>query len=155
MLICNGFVKRSIPHALVLCVLLLAGVIAGCGGSTPTSPTSTESTTPAEATITEDFNAVLPVGGARFYSFTVAVYGTVNVTLASVGGSFVPSTVMLHIGLGQPEGTDCTVTTTITTAAGSTPQLTNTFQPGVYCVRVTDLGNLFAPATFSVVIAHS
>ena len=70
-------------------------------------------------------------GGFKFYSFTVAENGTVNVTLTSVGGTFVPSTVMLGLGLGAPAGTDCTTGSTTNMAAGSTAQVTTTEAPGV------------------------
>lgn len=135
-----------------LCVLLAAG----CSDDTPTSPTETTTTTQTAAspTVTEQFDGVVPVGGSKFYSFTTSTYGTVNVTLTAVGGSFVPSTVMLGVGVGQPSGTDCVTTTSVNTAAGSTVQVTGNFDPAVYCAKVSDIGNLYAPASFSVSIAY-
>jgi hypothetical protein len=95
------------------------------------------------------------VGGSRFYSFTVTQNGTVNISLTAVAGDFVPPTVTLGLGIGQPSATDCTTTTTVNvTAQTAQPQLTNTYAPAVYCAKVTDVGNLFAPAAFTVVIAH-
>lgn len=79
----------------------------------------------------------------------------VNVTLNGVSGAGVPATVQLGLGIGTPAGVDCTVTTSVTAAAGTAPQLTGTFGPGLFCVRVYDVGNLFAPASFSATIAHS
>jgi hypothetical protein len=139
-----------------LFVLALTALGAGCGGgSTPTSPsTTTPTTTVADPTTTEGFEGILPVGGFRFYSFTIVANGTVNVTLTGISGPLVPSTVQVGLGLGQPSATDCTTTTSLTTAAGSTPQITGTYAPGVYCVRVADVGNLFGPASFNVGIAH-
>ena len=140
-------------------LILLSSIVlvSGCGSSTPTSPTTTTTTTTttvADPTTTDGFIGVLPVGGFQFYSFTVAANGTVNVTLTGISGALVPSTVQVGLGLGQPSGTDCTTTTSLTTAAGSTPQITGTYAPGVYCVRVADVGNLFAPANFNIGIAH-
>lgn len=66
----------------------------------------------------------------------------------------VPTTVMVGLGLGVPSGTDCSTTSSINTAAGTTAQLTATYEAGVYCARVYDIGNLFAPASFDVTIAH-
>ena len=140
-------------HLVSLCVLLAAG----CGKDTPTSPTTTTTTTTQTAaapTMTQEFDGVVPVGGSSFYSFTTTTYGTVNVTLTAVGGSFVPPTVMLAVGIGQPAGTDCVTTTSVNTAAGTTAQVTGTYDPAVYCAKVTDIGNLFAPASFSVSIAY-
>lgn len=137
-----------------LFLLGLALLVAGCGNndSTPTSPTTT--TPVAAPTVTDTFSGTLPVGGFRFYSFTVTENGTVNLTLTSVSGAFVPSTVMLGLGIGTPSGVDCATTATVTAAAGSAPQLTGTFSPGLYCARMYDVGNLFGPATFSMDIAH-
>ena len=138
------------------CLVCLCVVLAvGCSDNTPTSPTETSTTqTAASPTITEQFDGVVSVGGSKFYSFTTSTYGTVNVTLTTVGGTYVPSTVMLGVGLGQPSGTDCVTTTSVNTAAGSAVQLTGNFDAAVYCAKVSDIGNLFAPASFSVSIAY-
>jgi hypothetical protein len=138
----------------IVAALLLAP---GCSddGTTPTSPTSTTTTTTiAEASNTELFEDTVGVGGSAFYSFTVQQQGTVNLTLTSVSGVFVPATVMMGIGLGVPGGTDCATTTTTNTASGSTPQVTGTYDAGIYCAKIWDLGNLYAPARFSLAIAH-
>jgi hypothetical protein len=131
--------------------------VSACGDDTPTSPTDTSTTTTttvASPTTTELFAGRVPVGGSTFYSFSVVENGTVNVTLADVGGFNVPSTVWLGLGIGTPAGEDCTAATTINTAAGSAVHLTGTYAPGVYCVRVWDIGNLVAVAAFNVTIAH-
>jgi hypothetical protein len=94
------------------------------------------------------------VSGAAFYSFTVTQYGTVNVSLTSVSGQFVPSTVTIGLGLGTPDGEGCSTTTSISTPSGTGPQLTGAYNPGVYCVRVSDVGNLFSAARFSLTIAY-
>jgi len=139
---------------------LLAIVVwcAACGDDSPTSPsstsTSTNTQTAASPATTEEFDSTVPVGGSKFYSFTTTTYGTIQITLTSVSGSFVPSTVMLGVGLGQPSGTDCVTTTSINTAAGTTPQVTGVYDAGVYCAKITDIGNLYAPASFTATIAY-
>lgn len=122
--------------------------------TSPTTTTTTTSTTVATPTTTELFSGRVPVGGAAFYSFNVVQNGTVNVNLVDVGGSNVPSTVWLGLGIGTPSGEDCTTTSTVNTAAGTAIQLTGTYAPGTYCVRVWDIGNLLAVAAFNVTIAH-
>jgi hypothetical protein len=63
--------------------------------------------------------------------------------------------VQLGLGVGQPSGLDCAVTTTVTAGiTAAAPQTTGTFGPGLFCVRVFDVGNLFAPANFNITIAH-
>jgi hypothetical protein len=138
-------------------VLALAALTAACGSDTPTSPSTTSSSTPtvAAASVSETWNSTVAVGGSRFYSFTVPENGTVNVTLAAVAGDYVPPTVTLGLGIGQPSGTECTTSTTANVSTQTAaPQMTGTYAPAVYCVKVFDVGNLYAPASFTVVVAH-
>src|SRR6185369_11665051 len=120
----------------------------------PSTSSTTTTTTPAAPTVSESFTGTLPVAGFRFYSFNIAVNGTVNVTLNSVSGAGVPSTVQLGLGIGQPSGLDCSATVNATAGVlTAKPQATGTFGPGSFCVRVYDIGNLFAPANFNITIA--
>jgi hypothetical protein len=122
---------------------------------TPTSPTTAETpTTVVDPTTTEEFLGTLTVGGGAFYSFTVEQNGTVRVTLVSVSGANVPASVWLGLGLGTPAGEECSTTTSLNTQAGSSAQISGTYAPGIYCARVYDIGNLIAPARFSVTIEH-
>jgi hypothetical protein len=134
----------------------VASVVTACGSDseTPSSPSTTTPTTVASPTVSEDFIGTVGVGGSAFYSFTVEQNGTVNVTLTSVSGSGVPGTAWLGLGIGVPSGEECPATSTVNTPPGATAQLTGTYAPGIYCARVADIGNLFAPARFEVVIAH-
>lgn len=135
-----------------------AGVAAACGDDTPTSPTTTTSTTTtqvaAAASISEAFVGSVPVSGARFYAFEVGTYGTVNVTLDRVGGGGVPSSVWVGLGLGVPEGIDCSTTTSLNTQSGAGPHISATLAAGTYCARIYDVGNLAAVAPFAITIAH-
>jgi hypothetical protein len=63
-------------------------------------------------------------------------------------------TVMLGLGIGTPSGTACSTSTSVNTPSGTTPQVTGTYAAGLYCANVADIGNLFAPATVDVTIAH-
>ena len=142
--------KSSGRIAALAAVASLALLACACGKN---NSTTTPTRTPADPTITERYVATIGVGGAGFYSFSVNKYGTVNVTLTAVSG-FDDPTVAIGLGLGIPSGFGCSATQTTTTAAGSTPQLTNTYEIGVYCLRVYDAGNLNGPLTFDVTIAH-
>ncbi|MEZ5420358.1 MAG: hypothetical protein R2708_23875 [Vicinamibacterales bacterium] len=136
-------------------LLPLLALVAGCNkAETPTSATTPTTTTIADPTTSEVFTGAVPVGGASFFSFTVAENGTVDVTLTEVGGPSVPATVWMGLGLGTPSGEDCATTTAVNIQAAATPQLTGTYTPGIYCARVFDIGNLVAPAAFAVTIAH-
>lgn len=143
-----------IRSACICSLVLTLLTTSGCSGNTPTSPTTTTTTTVTAATpvYSEDFNGTIPVGGSAFYSFTVTQYGTVNVYLTGVAGQYVPSTVTLGLALGKPDGEDCTPTTSISTQSGAGPQITGVYDAGVYCVKVSDVGNLFSAANFAVTI---
>lgn len=140
--------------------LVLASALAGagCNNDNPTSPTTTDTTTPtataASPSFSEDFVATVPVSGSVFYSFSVTQYGTVNAMLTDVAGAYVPSTVTLGFGLGVPSGETCALTSSITTARSQSPQLSATYEPGVYCVMISDVGNLFSPASVAVTVAY-
>src|ERR1051325_3854801 len=96
----NG--NDNLTRPLCAAVFALALLGTACGGKA----TARSATTPpvAEPTVTEVFNGTLPLGGAKFYSFTVGVNGTVNVTLLNVGGANVAPDVTLNLGLGKPAG---------------------------------------------------
>ena len=145
-----GLMKGHLPIAVGLAL-----VVCACGNSTTapssSSTTTTTSTTPA---VTESWTGTVPVGGAAFYSFSISQSGTVQLTLQSVSGQDVPPTVTLGLGIGTPDGTSCVTTGTTNAQAGSTPQVTATDDPGLYCARVSDVGNLSAPATVTVVVGH-
>jgi len=103
--------------------------------------------------MTETFAGTLAPRSASFYTFTITQAGTVSVTLTSLSGS---STVAVALGIGTPNGTSsCTTTSSNPTAiAGTTAQISVTEPPGLYCVQIADVGNLTAPATFSITILH-
>lgn len=145
--------------AIVAC--LCSGLLtsAGCSDSAaPTSPTDTSTTAAevaAEPTISERFTGTLGAGGSAFYSFDVTTYGTVSVTLQNVGGvTGVPESVWVGLGIGVPEGTDCSTTMSVNTQAGAGPHLSSELEAGTYCARIYDVGNLAAPTPFSALIVH-
>jgi hypothetical protein len=143
------------PSRRAAVVLMLVTIAAGgCSKNNPSTSTTTPTPTPVAPTTTNEFDSTVPVGGSAFYSFSITQYGTVNITLTSVSGTDVPPTVMLGLGLGQPSGTTCSTTSTTNAAAGATAQLTGSYDVGVYCAKVSDIGNLFAPANFTMSIAH-
>jgi hypothetical protein len=111
-------------------------------------------TTVAAPAYSEEWVDTVQVGGERFYSFTVTQYGTVNITLNSVSGQYVPSTVTLGLGIGTPTAETCSTTTAISTSSGAGPQITGAYNPGVYCVKVNDVGNLFSAANVDITIAY-
>lgn len=143
-------ISRVVP------VLVCAGMLslAACGKDGSTSTTTSPTPVAAEATVTEDFNASVTVGGGVFYSFNIASYGNVAVTLKSVTGPDLPETVLVSVGVGRPSGTGCTTSTAVSVGPGDSPQLTGVWGPGIYCVRIYDGGALTGTVNVSASVAH-
>jgi hypothetical protein len=148
---------RRVAALLACTIVALALPLNGCGdNTTPTSPTDTTPTeTAVDPTTSLTFTGTLSVNSAAFYSFDVTQYGTVNLTLQNVGGvSGVPESVWVGLGIGVPDGTDCSTTTSTNTQAGSGPHVSSVLSAGTYCARIYDVGNLASPTPFNVLIAH-
>jgi len=138
---------------------LMAVLLVACSNDqSVTAPADPGETTSAEETVaspttTEAFSGTLEVASAASFAFVVLENGTVNVTLVEVGGTLVPPTIMLGLGIGTPSGRGCSSSPTMV-QAGAEPQVSVTLAPGRYCVGLSDVGNLLAPATFFITIAH-
>lgn len=123
---------------------------AACDGTSTTSP----SIVAVDPTVSESFSSTVPVGGSVFYSFSIAQYGNVAVTLASISGNDLPESPSLQLGIGQPAGTGCSTLSTVSATPADTAQVSGTYGPGVFCVHVADSGALVAPASFTATVAH-
>ena len=152
-------VRPLAPLLTLACLGVSSLILAGCGdSSSPTSPSTTDTTTTttaADPTVAEHFTGTIGPNGSRFYSFEVAAYGTVNLTLQNVGGvTGVPDSVWVGLGVGVPDGTDCSTTTSSNVQAGGGPHVSTSLTAGTYCARVFDIGNLAAATPFAVLIDH-
>ena len=141
--------KTATTAVFFLCVIGVLTVACGSDNnpSTPTTPVLPSS---------EVFTGTLAVKGSSFYSFTLAASGNVSITLASL----VPKapgpavSAVMGLGVGTPDGTDCAITNSVTTAPGLSAQLVNSLTPATYCTKIYDLGELTAPVDFAVRIIH-
>jgi hypothetical protein len=137
--------------------MALATAASACGGSnnpTAAQPTVTVTATPQA----ELFEGTLAVGGAAFFSFTVQATGDADAMMASVTTSPAPGMstgVALGMAIGSPLGTDCTVIKAVVAAAALQSPLVSNLTPGIYCIRVYDVGTLSAPVNFAVRIVHT
>ena len=149
-MICEEFTRS---RAFAVSLLIVSALGAACGkNATTTSPTTT---TPDS--VTETFKGTLPVGGSAFYSFSTATAGTVTATLTDIEGDGVPPSIEVNLGIGTLSAFNCSATSSEVQMSGTAqvPALVSSSeQPGVYCVIISDIGNLFAPATFTVTIDH-
>lgn len=141
-------------RTLALASLLLAGTACG-GSSSPAATTEPSVIITPQATL---FEGTLDPGGSAFYSYNVQQTGNTSVMLASVSTSTAPSatsTVVLGMAFGTPLGTDCSITNPLTASASLTSPMVTSQTPGIYCVRVYDVGNLRSKVNFAVRIVHT
>lgn len=123
---------------------LTAVVAAACTqAATPTSASSSAAT----FTFTSSFTAK----GSASRSFEQLATGAVGLTLTAASPD-----VRLGIGLGipRPDGSGCNLTQAVEAGVGGAPQLTVTAEPGVWCVRVYDLGLVPERVTFALDVSH-
>jgi hypothetical protein len=133
-------------------ICVVAGLLTtACDNSGSTN--STTSPTVAPASIVEPpFTGTLQVGGTNTHTFTVSQLGSLTATLTAVGP---PATVFVGFAVGTSSGGVCSPAATINTQASATPQLSGTASiTGTWCVQVYDIGNLSAPVTYSITVAH-
>ena len=133
--------------------LVAALLGSGCSGNNTTAPATTTTTT-TTSPATEIFTSIVSPQGTATHSFSAATAGTISVTLTTAGP---PPTIVMGLGLGvpNPATSGCSLTTSVNTAAGSTPQITRAADAGMYCIAILDLGH--APPTgvsFSITIVH-
>jgi hypothetical protein len=116
------------------------------------SPTTASPTTAPASIVEPPFTGTLQVSGTNTHTFTVSQLGALTATLTAVGP---PATVFVGFAVGTVSGGVCSPAATINTQASATPQLSGTASiTGTWCVQVYDIGNLVAPVTYSITVAH-
>jgi hypothetical protein len=137
--------KPALALRTTLAALVLASSItmAGCDEDPPTTPT------PDPTTTTVVFSSNLAMGGASARSFDVTRAGIVSVTMTMVGNS---TTLKAGLGVGIPlaDGSNCVLSRSVETVAGTTAQLELSVDIGKYCVQIYDPGTLTSVVPFSI-----
>ncbi len=135
----RGWARPGLRSAAVAAALALAA----CGGSSlPTLATPTT---------TDTFTGTLAAKGVDAHSFSMAKAGTLVVTLTTLSPQ---SSITVGLGLGQPSGTTCSITSTDETAkVGSAEQVT--LDAGTYCVAIYDIGNVQGSDTYTLTVLHT
>lgn len=124
---------------------LVAFVAAGCSdAATPTTPTATGATT-------FTFSSTFTTKGSASRSFEQLTTGAVSLTLSAASPD-----VRLGIGLGipRPDGSGCNLTRASEVGVSAAPQIALTAEPGVWCVKVYDLGLVPERVTFALDVSH-
>jgi hypothetical protein len=99
------------------------------------------------------FTGTLQPQATDTYTFTVSQSGYVQVTLVGLGA---PPATAVGLGIGTPSTTGvCSVTYSVNATAGPAAQLIGTGIAGSLCVTIHDLGNLTAPAVYTITVASS
>ena len=128
--------------------VVLAGalVTGGCGDpEVPTLPT------PAVPTITDTFSDTLLVLGSNTHTFSVDGTGGVKVRLTSVEPSAV-----VRIGIGFPSLGSCSVIDQALATPSPDVLLSGTAMiRGLFCVSISDVGNLVEPVAYTINVLHS
>lgn len=128
--------------------LALGVVCLACSNNSPTPTAPTQPTGP----VTDTFASAFTVNGSASRTFRASQAGTVTITLDSVGP---PPTVLVGLGVGVPfvNSVPCQLTSSLTDA-GPGAQISMHADPGSYCVKIFDVGNLVETVNFSMSITH-
>jgi len=134
------------------CILVFAGLLfsISCSDTANTTPIPRPDTPPATLV---SFNGTLHPQGADTYLFTVRQTGYVQATLLGLDA---PASTTVGIGIGTP-GTNglCAISYAVNTGPGTQAQLIGTGLAGSLCLPIRDIGNLTAPAVYTITVASS
>src|SRR5688572_2901105 len=126
-------------------LVFVCNLAAGCGeDAPPTTPTP-----PAQ--VNETFQGTINLFGADTHLFTTQVTGQATATIDSLAPD---SSARVTFMFGTWNGTYCTVTFVTDDATTSTQFAGNASGPGAFCVRISDIGKLTAPTTYSITVSH-
>lgn len=132
-------------------VLGLAVATTGCWDQNPTKPSSGAINVPV---LSESFNGTLPLGGAKFYSFSTSYDGSIGANLITLKEDGNDSSALVSVTIGAPVGITCSTQYGQTITAGTSAVVSADLAAGVYCVQISDPGNLVSPGVFSITITH-
>jgi hypothetical protein len=128
--------------------VLVGLLLAGCGNNDATPTTPTTGTGPT----TETFSSNLTVQGSAWRLVTASQAGTLSARLTTASQ---PSTVVgFGIGIQNGTTTGCLLNSEVRVTAGSTPQVDAPVDPGVYCIKISDVGTLTSPMGFTITIVR-
>lgn len=131
-----------------LCAVVVALLVAGCGDDNATPTTPSTSTGPA----TETFSSRLTVQGSAWRLVTASQAGTLSAKLTTASQ---PSTIVgFGIGIQNGSTTGCLLHSQVRVTAGASPQVDARVDPGVYCIKIFDVGTLTDSMGFTITIVR-
>jgi hypothetical protein len=131
------------PHLWLVWVVALTALGCSENAETPTSPSS------SPATFT--FSTTVGSKGWAARSFTTGEAGEIAVTLESVTP---PIRVGFGVGIPRADGGGCNLTTSMESTGEDAAQLAVGAEPGTYCVKVFDIGDVPEHVRFSATVTH-
>jgi hypothetical protein len=136
---------RKVAVCLPVVVAVLA--LSACGDDPFETPTNPNPAVP----VTETFNGVVTLRGARTHTFSSSASGTVTATLKFL----VPDNqVQMGFALGTWNGATCQLVIAKTDAVESTVITGAVSALGSLCVYIHDVGNLVQPAEYEIEVVH-
>lgn len=134
--------RRLIPAF----IFILACVAApGCGDD---APTAAPIDPPVE--VTETFTGTVTILGASMHIFTTERPGEAQVQIESLSPD---SAAVVSLIFGTWNGNNCQVVL-IKDDATTNSSLLGNASVGSFCVRVSDIGNLTEPTTYTIKVTH-
>jgi hypothetical protein len=95
------------------------------------------------------FSSTVGPRGSATHQLAVFFNGATTLTLASAGAA-----VTVGVSYGAWDGQTCRFFATLNAAASANPLLSTAVDPGNYCIRVFDVGQLTAPILFTLDTVH-
>ena len=118
---------------------------AGCGDD----PVPTNPDPPAQ--ISETFIGTINLLGADMHTFTTQQTGQATATIDSLAPD---SNARVTFMFGTWNGSYCSVEFVTDEATTGTRFVGNASGPGAFCVRISDIGKLTGPTTYSITVSH-
>jgi hypothetical protein len=148
-----GFVRmrRQIRRGSAVAALLFGLAVIGACDDAGTITDLPRPTTPPAKVVS--FSGTLQPNATDSYTFTVTQEGYVEATLVGLSAA-AGTAVSFGIGTATAAST-CAVIQSVTTVAGTAAQVIGTGLPGTLCVTISDVGNLTAPALYTITVASS
>lgn len=126
-------------------LVFVCSLAAGCADDTPLP------TPDPPAQINETFQGTINLLGADTHLFTTTQTGQ---AIAIIDSLTPDSAARVTFMFGTWNGSYCTVTFVTDDATTGTRFAGNASGPGAFCVRISDIGKLTGPATYSITVSH-
>ena len=106
------------------------------------STAPTNDPTPANIDV---FSSTVGAQGSAVHQIPIHYNGMTSLTLVSAGAS-----ATIGMGFGAWDGQVCRLNSTVVVQANTNPLIVATVDPGNYCIRVYDVGQLTSPILFTI-----